>query len=237
MNLLKKDSGEIRIFGKDHVESEIEIKDKIGFIYDESYFFENLSIENMKEIIAPFYSQWDEEVFQEYLKKFELKPRYKIKNLSKGMKVKFALAIALSHHAQLIIMDEPTSGLDPIFRREVLNLLYEIVHEENISIFFSTHITSDLERIADYITYINNGKLIFSKSKDEIMDNYGIVKGGPEQLSNSLREELIGLRETSVSFEGFTDKASEIRQAYPDLLIERASLDDIMFNTRGQFND
>lgn len=237
MNLLKKDSGEIRIFGKDHVESEIEIKDKIGFIYDESDLFENLSIENMKEIIAPFYSQWDEEVFQEYLKKFELKPRYKIKNLSKGMKVKFALAIALSHHAQLIIMDEPTSGLDPIFRREVLNLLYEIVHEENISIFFSTHITSDLERIADYITYINNGKLIFSKSKDEIMDNYGIVKGGPEQLSNSLREELIGLRETSVSFEGFTDKASEIRQAYPDLLIERASLDDIMFNTRGQFND
>lgn len=233
MNLLKKDSGDIRIFGKDHIKSEIEIKDRIGFVYDEPYFYENLSIEQMKNIIAPFYSKWDEEIFQDYLKRFDLNARYKIKRLSKGMKMKFALTIALSHHAELIIMDEPTSGLDPIFRREILDLLYDLVQEGSISIFFSTHITTDIERIADYITYINNGKLIFSKSKDEIMSTYAMVKGGPDELNDELRKEFLGLRETGVGFEGLTDNAEKIKNRYPELLVERASLEDIMYSTRG----
>ena len=155
MNLLKKDSGEIKIFGKDNIKSEIEIKDRIGFVYDEPYFYDNLTINHMKNIIAPFYSKWDDDLFQKYLRDFELGNDYKIKKLSKGMKMKFALAIALSHHAELIIMDEPTSGLDPIFRREILDILHNIIQDENTSIFFSTHITTDLEKIADYITYIN----------------------------------------------------------------------------------
>jgi len=232
MNLLKKDSGEIKIFGKDHLKYEVEIKDRIGFVYDESYFYENLTIEKMKKIIAPFYSKWDEEVFQRYLKVFELGEKYVIKKLSKGMKMKFALAIALSHHAELIIMDEPTSGLDPIFRREILDILYNIIQDENISIFFSTHITTDLERIADYITYINKGKIVFSKSKDEIMSNYAIIKGGPEILKDELRKEFLGLRESSVGFEGLTDNVEKIKTNYTDVLIERASLEDIMYYTR-----
>ena len=232
MNLLKKDSGEIKIFGKDHIEYEREIKDRIGFVYDESYFYENLTIEKMKNIIAPFYSKWDEEVFQDYLKIFELGPRYQIKMLSKGMKMKFALAIALSHNAELIIMDEPTSGLDPIFRREILDILFNITQDENISIFFSTHITTDLERIADYITYVNKGKLVFSKSKDEIMDNYAMIKAGTDQLNDELRKEFIGLRETNVGFEGLTDNVKALGNKFTDVLIERASLEDIMYYTR-----
>ena len=232
MNLLKKDSGEIKIFGKDHLKYEVEIKDRIGFVYDESYFYENLTIEKMKNVIAPFYSKWDEVQFQNYITTFELGPRYLIKKLSKGMKMKFALAIALSHHAEFIIMDEPTSGLDPIFRREILDILYNIIQDENISIFFSTHITTDLERIADYITYINKGKIVFSKSKDEIMDNYAIVKGGTYQLNDELRKEFLGIRETNVGFEGLTDNAKNLRSKFSDMLVERASLEDIMYYTR-----
>lgn len=233
MNLLKKDSGEIKIFGKDHLKYEVEIKDRIGFVYDESYFYENLTIEKMKNVIAPFYSKWDEEQFQNYITTFELGPRYQIKKLSKGMKMKLSLAIALSHHAEFIIMDEPTSGLDPIFRREILDILYDIIQDENISIFFSTHITTDLERIADYITYINKGKIIFSKSKDEIMDNYAIVKGGINQLNDELRKEFLGIRETNVGFEGLTDNSKNLRSMFSDMLVERASLEDIMYYTRG----
>lgn len=233
MNLLKKDSGEIKIFGKDHIESEIEIKDRIGFVYDEPYFYEDLTLEKMKNIIAPFYSQWDEKQYERYLKKFDLKPQYVIKRMSKGMVTKFALAIALSHHAQLIIMDEPTSGLDPIFRREILDIIYDLIKDESLSIFFSTHITTDLERIADYITYINKGKLVFSKSKDEIMDNFGLVKGGPEELVSNLRNILLDLRESNVGFTGLTENVNIIKDSYPNLLIERPSLEDIMYATRG----
>ncbi|MBC8587258.1 ABC transporter ATP-binding protein [Paratissierella segnis] len=124
MNLLKKDSGEIKIFGKDHLKYEKEVKDRIGFVYDESHFYETFTIEEMKNVIAPFYSKWDDKLFYDYLKDFDLGPEYKIKTLSKGMKMKFSLAIALSHNPDLIIMDEPTSGLDPIFRREILDVLY-----------------------------------------------------------------------------------------------------------------
>lgn len=233
MNLLKKDSGEIKIFGKDHIESEIEIKDRIGFVYDEPYFYEDLTLEKMKNVIAPFYSQWDEKQYEKYLKKFDLKPQYVIKRMSKGMVTKFALAIALSHHAQLIIMDEPTSGLDPIFRREILDIIYDLIKDENLSIFFSTHITTDLERIADYITYINKGKLVFSKSKDEIMDNFGLVKGGPEELVPYLRNILLDLRESNVGFTGLTENVNIIKASYPNLLIEKPSLEDIMYATRG----
>ncbi len=136
MNLLKKDGGEIKIFGKDHVKYEKEIKDRIGFVYDENYYYEDLTINQMKSIVAPFYSRWDNNQFNYYIKEFDLNPRVKIKTLSKGMKMKFSLAIALSHHADLIIMDEPTSGLDPVFRREILDILYNIIQDDTKSIFF-----------------------------------------------------------------------------------------------------
>lgn len=233
MNLYKKDSGDIKIFGKDHIQYEKEVKDRIGFVYDESVFYENLTIESMKNILAPFYSKWDDDAFYNYLQRLELRGNYVIKKMSKGMKMKFSVAIALSHNADLIIMDEPTSGLDPVIRREFLDILYEIIQDQNKSIIFSSHITTDLEKVADYITYIKDGRLVFSSSKDEIMNKYSIIKGDVSELNDNLRKFFIGLRETNVGFEGLTDNVKEIKKEFTEPLIERPSLEDIMYYTRG----
>lgn len=232
MNLLKKDSGSIKLFGKDNIDFEREVKDRIGFVYDENYFYEDLTIKQMKSIIAPFYSKWSEDTFNKYIIDFNLNPKMKIKSLSKGMKMKFSLSLALSHDADLIIMDEPTSGLDPIFRREILDILQDIIQDENKSVFFSTHITTDLEKIADYITFINDGEIVFSSPKDEILEEYRIVKGGNELLEKDTRAEFIGLKETSVGFEGLAKNPRHLKELFGnEALIERPTLEDIMFYT------
>ncbi|MEW8972972.1 MAG: ABC transporter ATP-binding protein [Tissierellaceae bacterium] len=235
MNLLKKDSGSIKVFGKDHIKYEKEIKDRIGFVYDESYFYEELNIAQMTDIVAPFYSEWDWELYERYIKDFELDSYKKIKKLSKGMKMKYSLALALSHNADLIIMDEPTSGLDPVFRRLMLDILYNIIQDENKSIFFSTHITTDLEKIADYITFINKGEIVFSKTKDEVFDSYRVIKGGNEQLSSEIKDKFIGIRNTNVGFEGLVEEQDGIAELFQgDIIIEKPTLEDIMFyNIRG----
>ncbi|MFA5575708.1 MAG: ABC transporter ATP-binding protein [Tissierellaceae bacterium] len=235
MNLIKKDGGQIKVFGKDHVAAEKEIKDRIGFVYDENYYYEDLSIRQMKNIVSKFYSKWDDNQFNSYINEFDLNPKAKIKTLSKGMKMKFSLAIALSHQADLIIMDEPTSGLDPVFRRGILDILYNIIQDENKSIFFSTHITTDLEKIADYITFINDGEILFSEAKDKILDSYRIVKGSTKMLEGN-RDKFIGLRETDVGFEGLTNNINQIESSFNnDVLIEKASLEDIMvYSIRGE---
>ncbi|MDD3840642.1 MAG: ABC transporter ATP-binding protein [Clostridia bacterium] len=232
MNLIKKDGGEIKIFGKDYRKYEKQVKDRIGFVYDENYYYQDLTIKQMKNIVASFYSKWDDDIFNKYMDDFELNPKAKIKTLSKGMKMKFSLAIALSHNADLILMDEPTSGLDPVFRREILDILYSIIQDENKSIFFSTHITTDLEKIADYITFLNKGKVVFSEPKDDVLESYKIVKGEINLLNQSTRENFIGLRETQVGFEGLTDDVGKIEKLLGNkVLIEKATLEDIMVYT------
>lgn len=232
MNLFKRDSGSIEIFGRDNIKFEKDIKNRIGFVYDESHFYEDLTIRQMKNIVAPFYTEWNEEIFQKYIKDFSLDDKLKIKKFSKGMKMKFSLSLALSHNADLIIMDEPTSGLDPIFRREILDILYEVIQDENKSIFFSTHITTDLEKIADYITFINDGQIVFSEIKDKILESYVIVKGGNELLNSNSRKEFIGIRETNIGFEALTNSKDNIKRIFKDkVIIEKPSLEDIMFYT------
>jgi len=232
MNLIKKDSGDINIFGMDNSMHDKEIKQKIGFVYDENYFYEESNIIEMKNILRPFYKSWNDTLFEKYIKEFELPKKNKIKTLSKGMKMKFSLALALSHSAEFIIMDEPTSGLDPVFRSELLDILYNIIQDENVSIFFSTHITSDLEKIADYITFINKGKLVFSQPKDEIIENYGLVKGDTQLLDNDTRREFVSIKETSFGFEALTKDIIKARKIFKDRsIIERASLEDIMIYT------
>jgi ABC-2 type transport system ATP-binding protein len=232
MNLIKRDSGDIFVFGLDNIAREKEIKERIGFVYDESYFYEELTIREMKRIIAPLYRRWDDLAFQRYIDSFELPTRRKIKHLSKGMKMKFSLAVALSHHADLIIMDEPTSGLDPVFRREILDILADIIQDEEKAVFFSTHITTDLDRIADYITFIDRGRIVFNSPKDEILEQYGIVRGAKELLDADTRKEFIGLRETAVGFEGLTSNVQMAEELFGDeALIETPSLEDIMFYT------
>lgn len=232
MNLIKRDSGNIDIFGLDNKEYERKVKQRIGFVYDESHFYEDLTIKQMKNIVAPFYDKWDDEVFMNYIDRFSLDLNSKIKTLSKGMKMKFSLSLALSHDADLIIMDEPTSGLDPVFRREMLDILYDVIQDENKSIFFSTHITTDLEKIADYITFINEGEIVFSKPKDEILESYKIIKGGKDLLNSEIRSKFIGIRETNVGFEALIDDKNKITTFFKDeIVIEKPSLEDIMFYT------
>lgn len=232
MNLVKKDSGEIRVFGMDNLKYEKQVKEKIGFVYDENYYYEELTVNEMKKIVAPFYKNWDNKTFERYMNLFELNPKKKIKELSKGMKMKFSLAVALSHKAELIIMDEPTSGLDPVFRSEILEILQSIMQDEKMGVFFSTHITTDLEKIADYITFINNGEIIFSKPKDEIIETYAIVKGGRELLDRDTRKEFLGIKENSFGFEALTDKPEKIKRIFRDnILIEKPTLEEIMVYT------
>ena len=232
MNLIRRDSGEIKVFGLDNINNELEVKERIGFVYDDNHFYNELSVLEMKKIIAPFYSRWDDGVFKDYLDRFELSPRKKIKELSKGMKMKFSLVIALSHHADLYILDEPTSGLDPIFRSELLDILVEIIQDENKSVFLSTHLTTDLDKIADYITFINQGELVFCESKDELMERYGLVKGGNELLDEELKKEFVGIKQSSYGFTGLTSDIHRARQLFgSSVLIEKASLEDIMLYT------
>ena len=234
MNLIKKDSGTIKIFGLDNDQNNLAIKERIGFVYDENHFYEELTVKEMKDVISPFYRRWDEGVFKQYAKDFELPLNKEIKNLSKGMKMKFSLAIALSHHAELFIMDEPTSGLDPLVRSELLEVLQSLLQDENKSIFFSTHITSDLDKIADFITLIHNGEIILSKTKDELLEEYCLVKGSKKLLSSHRPENLIGLKQNDYGFEALSSSKKEIIKQFGDsVMIEKPTLEDIMvFYTR-----
>ncbi|MGN7400276.1 ABC transporter ATP-binding protein [Cytobacillus praedii] len=234
MNLIKKDSGRINIFGLDNEENNLSIKERVGFVYDENHFYEELSVKEMKDVVSPFYTRWDEKIFKRYVKDFQLPLEKKIKHLSKGMKMKFSLAIALSHHADLLIMDEPTSGLDPLIRSELLDVLQSQMQDENKSIFFSTHITSDLDKIADYITLIHNGQIILSKTKDDLLEEHCIVKGNKEQLNNNSHGNIIGLKQNDFGFEALCKNKKDVIKQYDDsLIIEKPTLEDIMvFYTR-----
>jgi len=232
MDLLHIDNGSIHIFGETHQENTKAIKQKIGFVYDGDYFYEDLSIEQNKRLIAPFYHEWDDDLFFAYLKRFNLPRKRKIKHLSRGMKIKFSLAVALSHNAQLIIMDEPTSGLDPVFRRELMELLLDIMQDENKAIFFSTHITTDLEKVADYLTFIHEGNIVFSKEKDDVLAEYAVIKGPKHVLSDDLHSRMSGVKITDVGFEGLVANQHQLPVSLKsELLIERPSLEDIIFYT------
>jgi len=233
MNLLEPDSGSIKIFGLDYKNHEKEIKQRIGFVFDENVFYENLTLTEMKRIIKPAYSNWDDHLFNDYVKVFDLPLNKKIKNFSKGMMMKASLTMALSHHAELIIMDEPTSGLDPIFRRELLDILHQLMEDENKTIFFSTHITTDLDRIADYIAFIHNGKLVFTKEIHQLKEDYAIVKGEISLLDRDTEQEFVGIRKTNHGFEALTTNKKRVKEIFGEtVLLEKATLEDIMFYTK-----
>lgn len=231
MNLIHPSSGDIEVFGKSYKGHEKEIKSKIGFVYDEPGFYQDETIKRMKSIIAPFYSSWDEDQFQKYMDVFQLPERKKIKKLSKGMKMKFSLALALSHDADFIVLDEPTSGLDPVFRRELLEIFGDIIQDENKTILLSSHITTDLDRIADFITYINDGEIVFSRPKDDIFETYAVVKGPNSIMDEVLMKHLIGTRQTVVGFEALTDDVSKVEKLVDSsqLVIETPNLEDILY--------
>lgn len=234
MNLLKPDAGEVKVFGLDYKTHEKEIKERIGFVYDGNVFFEGLNLKDIKRMVAPAYKQWDDRIFHQYVEQFELPMNKAIKTFSKGMQMKASLAIALSHHAELIIMDEPTAGLDPIFRRELLNLLQELMVDEDRTIFFSTHITTDLDRIADYIAFIQRGDLVFNQSIHDVAENYALVKGGLELLDRDTEKAFVHIHRASTGFEALADNVNAVKHLFGEsVAIERASLEDIMYYMKG----
>ncbi|NRG46192.1 ABC transporter ATP-binding protein [Bacillus sp. CRN 9] len=234
MNLLKPDAGEVKLFGLDYKTHEKAIKERIGFVYDGNVFFEGLNLKDIKRIVAPAYKHWDDKIFLKYIEQFELPLNKAIKTFSKGMQMKASLAIALSHHAELIIMDEPTAGLDPIFRRELLVLLQELMLDGNRTIFFSTHITTDLDRIADYIALIQRGQLVFNKSIHEVAESYALVKGGMDLLDRDTEKDFVHIHRASTGFEALTDNIKAVKNTFGDkVVIERASLEDIMYYLKG----
>jgi ABC-2 type transport system ATP-binding protein len=232
MNLIRKNSGRILVFGKDHIQHEAEIKSRIGFVYDVPPFYEDLKLKSTASAIAPFYPEWNQQLFLKLMDEFELPQGKKFKKLSHGMKMKFSLCIALSHRADLILMDEPTSGLDPVFRQELLAQLSQIMLNEEKTVLFSTHITSDLERIADYITLINNGEILFSKALNDVLENWGIIKAEKDLLEKKDIPGVMGYQKTEYGIEILTSDIKKAQTLLPsDSSTEKASLEDIMYFT------
>lgn len=228
MDILQVDDGTIEIFGEHHQKHHL--KQKIGFVYDHLYMYEHYTIQKMKSFIAPLYDNWNEELFQKYLEKFELPFRQKIKHFSQGMKMKGSLLFALSHQPELIVMDEPTNGLDPIVRRELLEIFQQLMIHEEQTILLSTHLTNDLDQIADYILLIQQGELIFQKSIEEIHDQFYLVQGGLDFLDSDVRKLFVHVIENNVNFTGLLKgTADAFNEFQEELVIKQPTLEEIMY--------
>ncbi|MCL2228411.1 MAG: ABC transporter ATP-binding protein [Firmicutes bacterium] len=236
LNMLNRDSGEIKIFGKDNLKDEAEIKQKIGVVMDSPFYENEWTLVQVGKALKPFYTDWSDTKFGDLLHHFNLDPNKKIKELSRGMKMKIMVACALAHDPDLLILDEPTGGLDAVARDELLETLQAFVKDENKSILFSTHITTDLEKIADYLTFIENGKIVHSDTKDNMLEKYVVVKGGLNVLSPEQKKLIIAYHETKVGFDGITDKAN--LKSLPKLVTEPCTMDELVvrFNKEGRNN-
>ncbi len=238
LGLTSKLSGDIRLFGMDMKTNEKQIKERIGIVLDGGGFYDDLSLAEMKGIVASAYKSWDELTYRIYLDRFSLNPKQKINELSKGMRMKYALALALSHKAELLIMDEPTSGLDPLIKSQLLDILKEFMANGGRGVFFSTHITSDLDKIADMLILIDNGKIIFQEEKDILLDSYRIVKGDLKDLTKDRENLFRNLSKTAFGFTGITNQLEAVKKAIPDAIIERTKIEDVMLcNIKGGKKD
>jgi ABC-2 type transport system ATP-binding protein len=236
LNMISRNSGSIKIFGMDNIIDEQKIKQDIAVVFDEIFFVDSWKVSDVEKAVKSFYDNWDSSLYYQYTKRFNLPMNKKVKDLSRGMKMKLMLAVAMSHDAKLLILDEPTSGLDPVARDELLDILSSYIADEQKSILFSTHITSDLEKIADYITLIDNGRIFYTGTKDNLLENFYVVKGGTVDLTNSLREKIIGLTTSSIGFSGLLP-ASEMKHLSKEIVIETPSIDEILiYISKGEGN-
>lgn len=199
----------------------------IGVLFEQPYYQEDWTPVDIEKAMRPFYKKWSNTAFHQYLERFSLDPKQKYKTMSRGMKMKLGMAVTLAHDAKLLLLDEPTSGLDPVGRDEMLEILRDYMVEEDRTIFFSTHITSDLEKIADYITYIKNGRILYSGLKDELIEKYCLIRGGIGDLPQSKRKQVLGLREYPGGFDAMIEM-KDIAGFPGSVITETVSLDDIM---------
>lgn len=235
MNMLIKESGSIKIFGKEYKSDDISINETIGYVGDIPGYVHENKLKNIKRGVSVFYKNWDEVLYKKYLNQFKLDENKRYKDLSKGQQKKFELVMALSHHPKIIIMDEPTANLDPLVRNEFLEILQEHIEKEEATVFYSTHITSDLDKVSDYLVFIYNGKIILKGEKDIILDNHRIIRGNKNLIDNDTKKELVSFKENQFGFEGLT---SNVKSAYEvfgeEVVYDKANLEDIlMYYTRG----
>ena len=235
LNIIKSE-GKIQVFGKDIKQNEKEIKSKLGVVLDDSFLSEYLTPKKINSIMKNFYNTWDNKLFENYIKIFKLPENKMIKDFSSGMKMKLKIATAISHKPQILILDEPTSGLDPIVRNEILDIFRQFIAEdETRSILVSTHITTDLEHISDYIMFIKNGEITLNLPTSEILENYGIVKCDEKDFSKISKEDYEYYRKEKYQYEVLVKNKKMIKSKYGISTIDKASIEDIMlFYIKGE---
>ena len=228
LNIINPDTGKIKIFNKDSKKYDSLIKEDIGVVLDNIFFPEILTANDINNIMKDIYKSWDKEAFYQYLNNFHLPSNKKIKELSKGMRKKLEIATSLAHHPKLLILDEPTSGLDPVIRDDILDIFLDFIKDENHTILLSTHITSDLEHIADEIIFIDKGKIILNKSKDELLDNYGILKCDIDRFDKISKEDIISYKKNKYNYEILVNDRNKIKKKYKDIVVDKITLEDLM---------
>lgn len=224
LDLIKRDSGNISILGMDNREGLSEIKEKIGIVVDEGFFYEGLTVKEVGNVMRNMYKNWHQEQFLNYMNRFSIPIKKKLKELSKGMKMKLYIATAISHGASLLILDEATSGLDPIVREEILDVFMEFIQDERNTIFMSSHILSDLEKVCDYVTFIHKGKIVFSEEKDQLLEDYAVLKCSESEFKMIDKTCVKGHRKNEFGIEALVYK-NKIRQ---NVIIDKATIEDIM---------
>lgn len=228
LGLIRKDRGEISVLGSPIEELQPEVRENIGVVFDGTNFSEELTPRRLNKVLKGIYRSWDEDYFFDLLNKLSLPAAKKIKSFSKGMKAKLSLAAAFAHHPKLLILDEATSGLDPIVRDGILDMFLDFVQDEENSILVSSHITSDLEKVADYIIFIHEGRLIFSKPKDELLESYGIVKCGAAQFDRIEKQDIVAYRKQDYEWQVLVADRNSAQKKYPKAMVIPASIDEIM---------
>lgn len=228
LNIIKADEGSVKLLGMDNLTDEIPIKERIAAVFDEIPFHDEFTAKNLNVIFGDIYKNWNTQTFEQYLDRFALPRKKKIGKLSKGMKMKLQIACALSHGAELLIMDEATTGLDPVVRNEILDIFLEYIQDENHSIFMSSHITSDLEKVADSVTFIDKGKLLLTGYKDDILENHGVIKCGKEDYREIAAEDIISARLTDFGAEVMVSDKAACKRKYSGLVMDNTTLEEIM---------
>lgn len=226
LNELKKDGGQIQLFGREHTASSA--KENIGVVFDECNFHDVFTALDIEKVLSGVYKSWDSNLYRQYLEKFQIPLKKPIGTFSKGMKMKLSIICAMAHKPKLLILDEATTGLDPVVRDEILDLFLEFIQDEDCSIFFSSHITSDIQKIADYVILIHQGKIVFEEQKDDLIYHYGIAKCGKEKFASISPDDYIVHREGSLSTECLVRDKEAMRRKYAGIVIDHATLEDIM---------
>lgn len=228
LDILRINKGEIKIFGKDVKNNETLIKEDIGVVLDNTFFPEVLNAKDIDSVMKSIYKSWDSKLYYDYLKEFNIPVTSIIKKLSKGMRKKLEIATALAHHPKLLILDEPTSGLDPVVRNEVLDIFLKFIADDEHTILFSTHITSDLEHIADEIVFIDKGKVLINKTRDEILDNYGILKCNLDEFIKIDKSDYMAYKKNKYNYEILVSDRNKVSKKYKNMVVDKITLEDLM---------